>query len=448
VSSPPVGGEDTGTTHEKGASPMPPRSRTPSAAKGGTQEDVRRHNLGTVLGHLHLSGPLTRAELTARMGLNRSTIAGLVTELGALGAVREERPGGSQPGAGRPSIVVRPAADDVQVVAADVGVDRVVVALVGLGGRIVARRRRRITNRSPAAVAALICRLVDAVLADPAAGDRIVGLGVSVPGAIRHADGCVRFAPNLGWVDAPFGELLARQLGDLPVRVGNDADLGILAEHRRGAARGFDDVVFVAGDVGVGGGLIVGGAPLVGAGGYAGELGHILVHPGGLPCRCGSQGCWETEIGAPAITRALGLDPVTTEDLVQAVRAATAAGSPALDEVARHIGLGLASIVNLVNPRLVIIGGLLREVYPSTAHLVRAALDSAALAAPSEQVTIVTPELGGDVFLVGAAELAWQDLLDDPAATLRRPRPGARAASHPPGRRRRPDLVMGQASAS
>jgi predicted NBD/HSP70 family sugar kinase len=399
---------------------MPPHSRTPSPARGGTQEGVRRHNLGTVLGHLHLSGPLTRAELTARMELNRSTIAALVTELGDLGAVREERPAGSQPGAGRPSIVVRPADDHIQVLAADVGVDRVVVALVGLGGRIVARRRRRIRNGSPDAVAALIRRLVDAVLADPGTGEAVVGLGVSVPGAIRHQDGCVRFAPNLGWVDAPFGDLLAARFGDLPVRVGNDADLGVLAEHRRGAARGYDDVVFIAGEVGVGGGLIVGGAPLAGAGGYAGELGHILVHPGGLPCRCGSHGCWETEIGAPAIARALGLGPVGTEDLVRAVRAATAAGSPALDDVARHIGVGLASIVNLVNPRLVIIGGLLREVYPSTAHLVRTALDAAALAAPSEQVTIVTPDLAGDAVLVGAAELAWQDLLDDPAATLRR----------------------------
>ncbi|WP_088320489.1 ROK family transcriptional regulator [Kineosporia sp. R_H_3] len=401
---------------------MPPKSRTSAAAKGGTQEDVRRHNLGTVLQHLHLAGPLTRAELTARMGLNRSTIAALVSELVALGAVREERPAGSQTGAGRPSLVVRPADDHLQVLAADVGVDRVVVALVGLGGRVVARRRRRLTSGSPASVASLIRRLVDAVLTDPAAGEHILGLGVSVPGVIRHSDGCVRFAPNLGWVDAPFGDLLAQQLGGLPVSVGNDADLGILAEHRRGAARGYDDVVFIAGEVGVGGGLIVGGAPLVGAGGYAGELGHVLVHPQGRPCRCGARGCWETEIGGPAIARALGLGSVTTEDLVEAMRCAAAEGSTALDGVAHHVGLGLATIVNIINPRLVIIGGLLRELFPSNAAAVRASLDAAALTATAEQVTLVTPELGGDAVLVGASELAWQDVLDDPAGTLRRNR--------------------------
>ena len=399
---------------------MPPKSRTSAVAKGGTQEDVRRHNLGTVLQHLHLAGPLSRAELTSRMGLNRSTIAALVSELAVLGAVREERPAGSQTGAGRPSLVVRPADDHLQVLAADVGVDRVVVALVGLGGRVVVRRRRRLTSASPTAVAALIRRLVEAVLADPAAGQHIVGLGVSVPGVIRHSDGCVRFAPNLGWVDAPFGELLATELGGLPVSVGNDADLGVLAEHRRGAARGYDDVVFLAGEVGVGGGIITGGQPLVGAGGYAGELGHVLVHPEGRSCRCGARGCWETEIGGPAIARALGLAAVSTEELVEAMRRGVAEGGGRLDGVAHHLGLGLATIVNILNPRLVIIGGLLRELFPSTEPVVRSSLDAAALTATVEQVRLTTPELGGDAVLVGASELAWQDVLDDPAGTLRR----------------------------
>lgn len=398
---------------------MPPQPRTSAGATGGTQEDVRRHNLGAILEHLHLCGPLTRADLTTRMGLNRSTIAGLVAELGTLGAVREERSEGQRPGAGRPSLVVSPADDRVQVLAAEVGVDRVVVGLVGLGGRVVARRHRRVTDRSPDRVAGLVGRLAETVLTDPAAGERVVGLGVSVPGIVRHDDGCVRSAPNLGWVDAPFGDLLVGRLPELPVTVGNDADLGVLAEHRRGAARGYDDVVFIAGETGVGGGLILGGRPLAGAGGYAGEVGHLLVRPGGHPCRCGSRGCWETEIGAPAIARALGLDDATREELVSAVQAATASGGAALGEVARSIGTGLASIVNLVNPRLVIIGGLLRELFPACTDVVRAALDAAALTAPAEQVRIVTPGLGGDAVLVGAAEMAWQGLLDDPAAVLR-----------------------------
>ncbi len=397
---------------------MPPQSRAPSV-RGGTQEDVRRHNLGTLLTHLHLSGPLSRAELTSRMGLNRSTIAALVAELTALDAVREERPAGTQAGAGRPSLVVSPH-EGVQVLAADVGVDRVVVALVGLGGRVVVRRHRRLSTArpSPGVVAGLIHRLVLAVLADPAAGQRVVGFGVSVPGVIRQEDGCVRFAPNLGWVDEPFGELLSRQSPCLAVRVGNDADLGVLAEHRRGVAQGVDDVVFIAGEVGVGGGFILGGRPALGAGGYAGEVGHMLVRPGGGHCRCGALGCWETEIGAAALARALGLGTVSSEDLVLALRAAAEEGTHALDGVAQYLGLGLASLVNLLNPSLVILGGLLREVFPATSGIVRRTLSETALAAPADQVRLAVPRLGGDAVLVGASELAWEGLLADPVGVL------------------------------
>jgi predicted NBD/HSP70 family sugar kinase len=394
-------------------------SRLRRPARGQAQEDVRRHNLGTLLGHLHLSGPLSRTELTARMGLNRSTIAALVAELGALGAVAEERPAGTKSGAGRPSLVVRPSVG-VQVIAADIGVDRIDVALVGLGGKVVARRHRGRVEGStaPAVVAEQLLRLVDDVRRDQAAaGGRVVGMGVSVPGVIRQADGCVRFAPNLGWVDEPFGELLARGV-DLSVHVGNDADLGVLAEHLRGAARGYDDVVFIAGEVGVGGGVIVSGHPLHGAGGYAGEVGHMTVRPQGRACRCGARGCLETEIGTSAIARALGLQEASTADVLLALRDPQAHVVRSLDDVGHFLGLGLASIVNLVNPRLVIIGGLLREIFPLTGDVVRASLDAAALTAPAEQVQLRVPELGGDAILIGAAELAWQSLLDDPAGIL------------------------------
>jgi predicted NBD/HSP70 family sugar kinase len=402
---------------------MPPQIRVPRAAKGGKPEDVRRHNLGTLLSHLHESGPLSRTDLSGRMGLNRSTIAALVAQLTELGLVEEGLPEGSRPAAGRPSLMVSTRPDQAHVIAVDIGVDRVVVALVGLGGQVLTRRSRRlVTARSPSAVAGLIRRLVDAVLADPSATGRVVGMGVALPGVVRDVDGFVRFAPNLGWVDEPLGDLLRRQLAgpvQPPARVGNDADLGVLAEHLRGAAIGQDDVMFIAGEVGVGGGVIVGGRIVMGAGGYAGELGHLPLVPDGRPCRCGARGCWETEIGAPAVARALGLARGSTEDLTLAVRAAGQAGrAEVLDGVADFIGLGLAGLVNLLNPQLVIMGGLLGEVFGVTEARVRAALDAAALVATAEQVRLARPRLGADAVLIGASELAWEDLLADPVAVL------------------------------
>jgi predicted NBD/HSP70 family sugar kinase len=367
---------------------------------------------------------LTRAELTGRLGVNRSTVAALVAELVALGAVEEERPGSTH-GAGRPSLVVKPCPERVQAVAAEIGVDHVDVVLVGLGGTVLSRRRRRLATTSPPPrdVVTVVRALVGDVLDDSAAGDVVVGLGVALPGVVRESDGCVRFAPNLGWTDEPFGALLTAGLDGLPVRVGNDADLGALAEHLRGAGRGVDDLVFVAGEVGVGGGLIVDGRPLRGAGGYAGEIGHMVVRADGRPCHCGSRGCWETEIGMAAVARALGVPAGSIDDVVERLGALRRAGPdapvPELEHLGRFIGIGVGNLVNLTNPRLVLLGGLLRQVYPFVAAAVDAGMRTTALRAPAEEVELAVPGLGGDAVLLGAAEAVWQGLLADPVAGIR-----------------------------
>jgi predicted NBD/HSP70 family sugar kinase len=394
----------------------------------GGAPDVRRHNLSVLLYHLHVGGPMRRAELTDLTGLNRSTIAGLVAELAALGAVVQEpgpQTGGRWPTkAGRPSPVVRPCPEAVQVLAADVAVGRISMALIGLGGSVVARRTRPVTDGSPTAMATLLAAIGKDLIRSPKAGEHVVGLGISVPGVVRGSDGNVRFAPNLGWEDAPFQELVAdalaaRGLESLPVRVGNDGDLGALAEHQRGVARGIDDLVFVEGEVGVGCGVIVGGRPLAGAGGYAGELGHMTVRRGGRRCRCGARGCWETEIGTEAMARALGLPEDANDDQVVALlRAGGPQRAVQLEEVAHYLGIGLANVVNLLNPRLVVLGGLLRDLYPLVLDQVHEALAGAALKAPMEQVTLAVPSLGGDAVLVGAAEFAWEATLADPVAVL------------------------------
>ncbi len=393
-------------------------SRDSGQPRGSTQEDLRRHNLSAVLNHLHVSGPLSRAELTALLTLNRSTIAGLVCELAGAGLVRE-RADRASVGVGRPSLVVETDPSRVHVLAGVVAVDGLEVALVGLGGVVLARRRgRRGRNRTARGVADDLVALASAVSVDGDAG-ALQALVVAVPAVVRRSDGCVRLAPNLGWVDEPLGELLAERLAGLPVRVGNDADLGLLAEHRRGAARGVADVVFLAGEAGVGGGAILGGRPLTGAGGYAGELGHVVVRPGGRRCRCGARGCWETEIGAASVARALGLPASTgTAEIVAALRRRSDP-TDALRRLGHYLGLGISTVVNLFNPRLLIIGGLLREVYPLVADEVTASLQTAALAAAAEQLRIVVPALGGDASLVGAAELAWSDLLTDPSSVRR-----------------------------
>ncbi|HKG50213.1 MAG TPA: ROK family protein [Actinomycetales bacterium] len=386
---------------------------------GTTQEAVRRHNLGTLLAHLHHDGQLSRASLTERMGLNRSTIGGLVGELVDLGVVQQTAPARGRAGAGRPSLDVRPSCEDVYVLAAEIGVDTLRVARVGLGGRVLNRAGSNLATDLPGRVAAdLVSLLREAVAAVPP-GAAVLGIGVGVPGVVREDDGVVRFAPNLGWRDVPLAALLRERMASpLPLRVANDADLGALAEHTRGAVTQQGDVVFLAGEVGIGGGVIVGGRPLRGVGGYAGELGHLMVNPRGRACRCGSIGCWETEVGGAAISRALGIPPPGDLERLATRLAAVRTPNAALRRVGRYLGLGLASIVNVLNPEVVVLGGVLRLLYPAVREVTDETLTTAALLAPREQVRVVVPALGGDAVLVGAAETCFQAVLADPAREL------------------------------
>lgn len=390
---------------------------------GTNQEAVRRHNLGTLVSHLHHDGQLSRAELTTRMGLNRSTIGALVGELVDLGAVVETAPGDRdgrrRAGAGRPSLDVQPSSEAVFVIAVDIGVKVLHVARIGLGGHVLQRASGRTpVSHSPAAVATAVVRLVRQIVGQVPCGAALLGIGVGVPGVVRERDGVVRFAPNLGWHDVPLAQLLSeRMAGRVPLYVANDADLGVLAEHTRGAAVGYDNVVFLMGDVGLGGGVIVDAHPMQGVGGYAGELGHLMVNSRGRVCRCGSTGCWETEVCSPAIARALRIEDADVEQLVERLRRLDRP-TAGLREVGRHLGAGLGSVVNVLNPEVIVLGGIFRALYPVVREEALRALSTAALEAPREQVQVVLPQLGGDAVLIGAAEKAFEQLLVDPARAL------------------------------
>ena len=305
--------------------------------------------------------------------------------------------------------------------ALSVEVDRIRAARVGLGGAVLDRReaarpRGLTAGRDRAAAGRLRpARCDDAV----PAGAVYVGGGVAVCGMVRREDGMIRLSPNTGWLDEPLGAVLRAELGrDRPVAVGNSADLSALAEHIRGVAVDCDNVIFLSGDVGVGAGIIAGGRLISGHGGYGGEVGHMVVNPGGHPCGCGSRGCWETEIGEHALLRRAGPGGFTGQDAVFAVVDPAARGDASAQSAVRKVGdwlgFGVANLVNIFNPEMVIFGGTLRDVYLASAAQVRSRLNAMALPACREHLRLRTPKLGEDAALIGAAELAFQQLLADP----------------------------------
>lgn len=388
---------------------------------GTNQELARRHNLGTVLRHVHGAGQISRAELTGLMGLNRSTIAALVNELEALGITERVLPveGTPRQGAGRPSAGVRVAEQGPFVIAVDLGVDRAVVARIGLGGRVLQRAQAPVRSDGEAwQVGAAVAGLIRCVVEEVPDAAQLVGIGISVPGLVRNSDGLIRLAPNLEWHDVSFGGIVLAALGlDVPVSIANDADLGALAEHVRGVAVGVDDLIYVSGNVGVGAGVITGGVRLEGAGGYAGEVGHLRFNPQGRPCHCGNRGCWETEVGGHAIAEAISCPPDKVAQLDEVLEG-YATPTPELRATGTALGHGLASIVNTFNPRLIVLGGYFRTLYPLVRAEVNAGLADRALPAPLESVTLALPGLDSDSPLLGAAEIALEPLFVDPVAAL------------------------------
>lgn len=393
-------------------------------APGQRSETVRRANLSSILRQLHGRGPQSRSELVARTGLTRSAIRALLGEFVAAELLVEERAAlGGLPG--RPSPIVRPVAEATMVLALEITVDSSAAAVVGLGGEVLEQHRvERPRDRTSLEERLDDLRALTGQLELLATQrDSIIGVGVAVAGLVRRTDGWVSKAPNLGWHDVPLGSLLGPALGiDLPVQVGNDADLGALAELRRGAAMGADDMIFVSGEVGVGGGIIVDGQSLSGVEGFAGEVGHMPVDPLGAACRCGSIGCWETVVGEEALLRGAGRSPDGGRAAVDAVIDDALAGSPAalesLASMGRWLGIGLALLVNVLNPRVIVLGGLFGRIHPFVGAAIVGELDRRALSAPRALLRVAPAALGEDAPLIGAAELAFEPFLTDPALWL------------------------------
>ncbi|WP_438803616.1 ROK family transcriptional regulator [Microbacterium hominis] len=379
-------------------------------------EGVRQRNLARVLRIVHLEGPLSRAALTEATGLNRSTIADLVTELALQGLVEERAPDPSRR-VGRPSPQV---AVDPRVIAIAVNpeVDALTVAAVGLDRGI--RLRERIEHHhlpSPEDTAREVADVIGRWQAGDLADAHIVAIGVAVPGLVRTSDGLVRNAPHLLWTDAPLRDLIAQATGVSTV-VGNDASWGAVAEHLYGAGRGIDDMVYLNGGAsGIGGGVIVHGMPVGGAGGYAGEFGQ---NRPGIPTatdRRAGDGVLEDEVSRARLLAVAHLASGDEPALAAALAAAPGPDAAAeIDRQRRILSTALANAVNVLNPSVVVLGGFLATLaehdLPGLADLVGAQ----AMPANMEDLDLRVASLAEDRLLIGAAEAAFADLLRDPTA--------------------------------
>ena len=355
---------------------------------GTTSDDVRRRNLSAVLTLVHRNRSISRAELTRRTGLSRSTVKDLVEELTGAGLVGETRSTAAFQ-VGRPSPLVHPR-EQVLGIAVNPETDAITVALVAMGGLVLEVVRSATTTVPTAAdTVSVVAEAIDKLRASLDPGCEISGVGVAVPGLVHAPESTVRLAPHLGWHDERIGDMLAQATG-MPVFAANDANVGAVAEHIFGGHTQPDHMIYVNGGAsGIGAAFVVGGKLLPGAEGYAGELGHVYVG-GTKSCDCGSIGCLETEVNPSRDRRTL-------------------------ERQAHYLGIALGGAINLMNPRLIVLGGFLRAFPELAADALSTVVARHSMRAPRDLVRIVSASLASETLMIGAAELAFTPVLADPA---------------------------------
>lgn len=404
--------------------------RTAGEGNTRTRLDRGRGALGPALELVHTGRAPTRAVLTAELGVTRATAGAVAAELEALGLIRvDARPGAAAGSQGRPSHRLEVAEDGPVALAAQVHADGFRAALVGLGGRIVATAPGCETvDADPAKVLGSVVEAGAELLRTT--GRRCVGAGLAVPSAVAEPEGLALNPLHLAWpAGAPVRRIFAEQVRaagiEGPAFAANDINLAALAEHRHGAGRGSRDLLCVAtGHRGVGGALVLDGRLHTGSSGLALEVGHLTVNPEGRPCYCGSRGCLDVEADPLAFLDAAGRDPgpevsllQQANDLIRSRYATDTAIRTATEALIDRLGLGLAGLVNILNPDRIILGGLHRTLLDADPDRLRAVVADRSLWGQSGGVPILPCTLDHNT-LVGAAELAWQPVLDDPPAAL------------------------------
>jgi predicted NBD/HSP70 family sugar kinase len=377
-----------------------------------------------VLRVLAESGAASRAELARLTALAPSTVSAVVADLQDTGLVIEPADRPPPAGLGRPPVLVALDRSAGVAVGIDFGKRHVRVALADLSHTVLAERNDPLGADLPAAEAiprAVV--LVDEVLAEAGMGrSAVLGIGMGLPGPVHAPSGELGDSTILpGWVGVRAVEAMSAAL-ELPVEVGNDANLGALSELTWGAGRGADEMAYLKVATGVGAGLISRGRPFLGAGGTAGEIGHTVIDPAGSICRCGNRGCVETVAGVPAVLAALrdtyGADLTIGDAIARAV-----AGDPgcrrAIADAGRAVGIAVATLCNLVNPQRIVVGGDLGAAGELLLGPLRESLRLGAIRSAAEDVDVVEGALGDRAEVLGAVALGLRrgaEALRPPAA--------------------------------
>lgn len=356
------------------------------------------------------AGELSRPELARRTGLSRATVSSVVYDLIGEGVVGEHAATTTGAKLGRPpgTLSLRPGA--AHAIGVDIGHDHVRTMLCDLPGDCTWDQSIAVdVDDSVTATLQAATRLIDSALAETGTPRQsVLGLGVGIACPVDRHTGELRAEGVMPlWAGRRPGDELAARTG-LRAQVINDANACVLAERRFGAARTWDDVVYLRLSAGIGAGIVCDGRMLLGHDGLAGELGHVTVDPTGAICRCGSRGCLETVASTTAIAELLSRSwghAVSTAELADLIAGEERGAVRAIEDAGDAVGRALAAAVMTLNPRLILVGGELAAAGDLLLEPMRRALRRNTVGFHHREPKISLSALGDAAAVRGAAAL-------------------------------------------
>ncbi len=401
----------------------------------GDQALVRQINLAVVMHHLRENAPISRAALAEITGLNKTTVSSLVRELIDRQFVREvgyERPESGR-GAGRLAMLLTLNPKAGFIVSIEIGVDFMMALCTNFAPKAIWQHKEEIDPDMGQQVIfdRLLALLYQGLNAGSEYCQTLLGVAIGVPGLVDQTSGTLLFAPNLRWENVPLRTKL-QGLIEGPLIIENEANMSALGEHYFGAARGYNEVLYLSAGVGLGGGIVHGGQVFNGVTGFGSEFGHMTMDPEGEICNCGNRGCWETQVSQRALFRYLrrcagqgnqtmltrmtggNLGALTVPMVVEAAQQGDRLALQALEVLGHHLGIGIASLVNALNPELVVFGGILSMAGEFLLPVVENEVRQRALRWNREAIKVVVASHGQEACVMGGVARVFQAVLAQP----------------------------------
>ncbi|EJL47454.1 sugar kinase [Brevibacillus agri] len=374
------------------------------------QDVIKQHNKLMILDIIKNKRPISRAEITKITRMSATSIGRFVSELCEEGVIRETELTSS--GVGRKAIMLDIEPGALYTIGVDIEKKRISFGIMDFSETIVAHHRveHKALAGTPAETAALICQEIRGMIARQGIPfEKVIGIGIGVPGVINYERGVVQLSSTLGWKDVAFAELIEKELGIKTV-IDNDLKVKILSEYLYGSAKGSNKTALIGIGTGIGSALIINGEVFRGGSNSAGELGHTTLDPNGNLCECGKRGCLQTYIDENAlILEARRVKEVTdVREVFAAARNGERWAKEIVSRTALYIGITINNIVCMYNPDTVILSGDLVENYREIVELVEEHSDQVIWEPFKGKFRVIPSELRGEAIVMGAGALAMQ----------------------------------------